>query len=182
MKYSAVAGRYARALLMVAIELKKEEEYKELLKLSTEIYEKLKDFFDDPTVTSFRKYERMIGIFKSLNVELDEPFKNFLKIVFERKRQKYLKLMVSLYEDMEIESKGMIPADVISPYKLSDEELEILRKFVKKHALREPVFREKIDESLIAGVILEFEGLTYDVSVAGRLKKISRDVFGEGVM
>ena len=180
MRYSAVAGRYARALLNVAIELGKEEEYKNLLKLVVAIYKELRGFFDDPTLTSTKKYDLMLKLLKEAGVQPDESFKNFLAIVFERKRQKYLELMVDVYEDLEVEAKGKIPVDVISAYELSDEELEQLAKFVKKHALREPVFRKKVDESLIAGVKLEFQGMSYDVSIIGRLRKIARDVFRKG--
>ncbi len=180
MKYSAVAGRYAKALLDVAIDHKKEEGYKNLLAVASKVYEDLKEFFDDPTITSFKKHELMTKILKDSGIEIDEFFDNFLKIIFERKRQKYLPLIIALYEDMEIESKGMIPVEVISPYKLSDDEREEIRKLVKKYALREPKFREKIDESLIAGVKVEFRGMTYDISVSGRIKKIARDVFGKG--
>ena len=180
MRYSAVAGRYARALLNVAIENGKEEEYKRLLKAAALVYRKLQAFFDDPTLTSQKKFGKMIGFFEESGINLDESFKNFLSIVFERKRQKYLPLMVSLYEDLEIEAHGKIPVDVITPYELSSEELQQLARFVKKHALREPVFRKKIDESLIAGVKLEFQGMSYDVSIKGRLLRIARDVFGKG--
>ena len=179
MRYSAVAGRYAKALLDVAIDLGKEDEYGELLKLSSKIYESLREFFDDPTIDSSKKFRKMVELLESA-VKLDNPFKNFLSIVFERKRQKYLPMMVLLYGDMKIEAEGKIPVDVYTPQELSEEEKEILRKFVKKYAMREPVFREKIDESLIAGVRLEFQGMSYDTSIKGRMAKIAREIFGKG--
>ncbi len=180
MIYSPVAGRYARALLDVAIDLKKEEEYKKLLSIVVEVYRSLKIYLDDPTLSSERKFSILIDTLERLGVELDRPFENFLKIVLEKKRQKHLPAILKLYEDLEIESKGKIPADLIAPYDLSDEEIDLLKRFVKKHALREPVFRFTKDESLIAGVKLEFEGLTYDISVKGRLERIYREVFKEG--
>ncbi len=179
MKYSAVAGRYAKALLDVAIDLGKEEEYGHLLRVSSEVYSALKDYFDDPTVESSKKFKKMLELISSI-VELDKPFENFLSIVFEKKRQKYLPLMVMLYEDMKVESKGKIPVEVYTPIELSDEERQMLAKFVKKHALREPVFKEHVDESLIAGVRLEFQGMSYDITVRGRLSRIAREIFGKG--
>ncbi len=179
MKYSAVAGRYAKALLDVAIDLGKEEEYGQLLGVSSEVYSALKDYFDDPTVESSKKFKKMLELISSI-VELDKPFENFLSIVFEKKRQKYLPLMVMLYEDMKVESKGKIPVEVYTPIELSDEERQMLAKFVKKHALREPVFKEHVDESLIAGVRLEFQGMSYDITVRGRLSRIAREIFGKG--
>ena len=182
MRYSAVAGRYARALLNVAMDRGEEERYRELLKVVNVVYKKFRAFFDDPSTTSQKKHNFMLELLKDLKVEIDEPFVNFLRLLFERKRQKYLPLILEVYADLEIEAKGMIPVDVLAPYELSEEEKEVLRKFVKKVALREPVFRLKKDESLLAGVRLEFQGMSYDVSVKGRIERIYRDVFGEGVM
>ena len=178
MKYSAVAGRYAKALLDVAIDQNKEDLYEDFLILSVEIYESLKDFFDDPTTSAQKKYEKMLEFLKAADV--DRPFENFLQIVFERRRQKYLPMILMMYRDMKIESKGKIPVEVYTPVELSEEEKEKLSKFVKKHSLREPVFREHISEDLIAGVRLEFQGMSYDVSVKGRLSKIAREIFGKG--
>ena len=180
MKYSAVAGRYAKALLDVGIDRGLEEEYAELLRVCVEIYDSMKDFFDDPTLSSEKKLSVMVNVLEKTGFELDEPFKNFLRIVFERKRQKHLPLILEFYTDLKIEARGKIPVNVYSPYQLDEGEMELLRKFVKKHALKEPEFRIEVVEDLLAGVRLEFEGLTYDVSVTGRLKRLYRDVFGKG--
>lgn len=178
MKYSAVAGRYAKALLDVSIDQDKEDLYEEFLILSVEIYESLKDFFDDPTISAHKKHKKMLEFLKAADV--DEPFENFLQIVFERKRQKYLPLILMVYKDMKIESKGRIPVEVYTPIELSEEEKEKLSKFVKKYSLREPVFREHISSDLIAGVRLEFQGMSYDISIKGRLSKMAREIFGKG--
>ncbi len=179
MKYSAVAGRYAKALLDVAIGLEKEEEYGLLLEIVARAYDSLKDFFDDPTINPLKKHEKILSLLKGV-VSVDKPFENFLRIAFERKRQRYFPLMVALYRDMRIESEGKIPVEVYTPQELSEEEKEILAKFVKKHSLREPVFREHISDGLIAGVRLEFQGMTYDISVKGRLLKMVKGIFGKG--
>ena len=178
MKYSAVAGRYAKALLDVAVDQGKEDLYESFLDLSVRVYESLKEFFDDPTISAYKKHEKMMEFLKAADV--DRPFENFLQIVFERKRQKFLPMMLMIYKDMKIESKGKIPVEVYTPIELSDEEKERLAKFVKKHSLREPVFREHISRDLIAGVRLEFQGMSYDISVKGRLSKIAREIFGKG--
>ncbi len=178
MKYSAVAGRYAKALLDVAIDRDKEDLYEDFLTLSVEVYNSLRDFFDDPTISAYKKHEKMMEFLKAADV--DKPFENFLRIVFERKRQKHLPLILMIYKDMKIESKGKIPVEVYTPIELSEEEKEKLSKFVKKYSLKEPVFREHISSDLIAGVRLEFQGMSYDISVKGRLSKIAREIFGKG--
>ncbi|HOJ95185.1 MAG TPA: F0F1 ATP synthase subunit delta, partial [Fervidobacterium nodosum] len=57
----------------------------------------------------------------------------------------------------------------------SKEEEEILSKFVEKYTNRKPVFNVTVDDSLIAGVVMEFAGKTFDVTVKGRLQNIARN-------
>ncbi len=180
MRFVSVAGRYSRALLNLGIERGKEDFYEELLKASVKIYSSLKDFFDDPTVSSTKKCRVMIDTLRESGYEIDDVFENFISILFEKKRQRYLPMMLALFSDMKVEARGMIPVDVYSPYDLRDDELREIREFVRRHTLREPSFRFHLDESLIAGVRLEFEGMTYDISILGRLNRMYREVFGKG--
>jgi len=180
MKYSPVAGRYARALLNVAISKGKEEEFLEYLKNSLEIYKKMMGFFNDPTILPDRKVEIMREVFESFEMEVEEAFFNFLEILFEKKRQKFLPLIVEYFQDMKIESERKVPVNLVVAHPLDEEEKDLLRRFVKKYSLLDPVFTTTIDPDLIAGAVIEFEGYTMDLTVKGRLKRIARDVFERG--
>lgn len=183
MRASTVAGRYARSLLNVAILTGKEEEYSNFLSLSRQVYERFRDFFDNPTVKPGVKLRLLVEALRDLGVELDNAEKNFLLILFERKRQKLLPLIERLYGYERIESMQKIPADLQIAHEPSQEELELLRKLVRKFVLRDPVFKIHVRRDLIAGAAVEFEGFRYDTTVLGRLKKMSRQVLkrrGEG--
>lgn len=180
MKYSPIAGRYARALLNVAISMEKEEEFLEYLRNSLEIYKRMKGFFNDPTILPQKKVEVMRKIFDNFNMKIEEAFFNFLEILFEKKRQKYLPLIVEYFKNMKIESERKVPVRLITAHSLNEEEKELLRKFIKKFSLFDPVFAITIDSELIAGAVIEFEGYTMDLSVKGRLNRIARDVFERG--
>ena len=180
MRYSPIAGRYARALLNVAISRGAEERFLEYLKNAMEVYKRMMGFFNDPTILPERKLEVMKEIFDSLGIEVEDAFLNFLEILFEKKRQKYLPLIVEYFKDMKIESERKIPVRLIVAQPLDEEEKELLRKFVKKHSLLDPVFATVIDPDVVAGAVIEFEGYTMDLTVKGRLKRIARDVFERG--
>ncbi|AEH50381.1 F0F1 ATP synthase subunit delta [Pseudothermotoga thermarum] len=176
MRYVQIAPRYSRALLMVAQELGKVEEYRKLLVVASEVYKKLKDALDNPTISAEKRCEKLVKVLESMGFSVDKPFKNFLTILFEKKRQKAFPLIVRYFELMEIEFQMKVPVVLVMPYEPSDEELKVLKAFVQRYTKREPVFDLKIDQSLIAGSILEFEGKKLDISVTGRLKRIIQGV------
>jgi len=79
MRYSHIAPKYARALLNVAIELGKQEEYGQLLAFVVELYDKTKQFLDDPTQNSAKQVERIVGFLNQVGVAVDKPFWSFFE-------------------------------------------------------------------------------------------------------
>ncbi|HOJ89075.1 MAG TPA: F0F1 ATP synthase subunit delta [Pseudothermotoga sp.] len=180
MRYSHIAPKYARALLNVAIELGKQEEYGQLLAFVVELYDKTKQFLDDPTQNSAKQVERIVGFLNQVGVAVDKPFWSFLKIVFEKKRQASLPAILGYYTNMKIESQMKVPVVLTIAYDLSDEETRAISDFVRRYTKREPVFDIKFDQSLLAGAVIEYNGRTFDVSISGRLRNIARSVFQKG--
>ncbi|MGJ8455600.1 F0F1 ATP synthase subunit delta [Pseudothermotoga sp. U03pept] len=180
MRHSHIAPKYARALLNVALELGKEEEYGQLLTLVVTLYESAKLFFDDPTQNSANQVEKIVKFLNSAGAVVDTPFWVFLKIVFEKKRQMALSTILEYYRNMKIEAQMKVPVHLTVPYDLTDDELKTISDFVRRFTKREPVFDIKNDQSLIAGAVIECEGRTFDVSVSGRVRSIARAVFQKG--
>ncbi len=180
MRYSHIASKYARALLNVAIELGKQEEYGQVLALVTLLYQKTKLFLDDPTQNSLKQVERIVKFLNHAGITVDKPFWSFLKIVFEKRRQASLPLILEYYKNMKIESQMKVPVVLTVAYDLSDEETKAISDFVRRYTKKEPVFDIRLDQSLLAGAVIEYEGRTFDVSVSGRIRNIARSVFQKG--
>ncbi|SHH29338.1 F0F1 ATP synthase subunit delta [Thermosipho atlanticus] len=182
MRYSIVAGKYVKALLIVAKKLQKIENYKVLLNILNMIYTNFSSFLNNPTEKIEKKMEFLEIIYKEVlsqtkEAQYDDIFKKFVEIVFENKRQKYIPQIALMYKYAAIEVENKIPVKVVSATKLSEEEEKVLIEFVRKYTEREPIFEKEIDEDLIAGIILEFAGKRLDISIKGRLEKIGREVF-----
>ncbi|MCD6103703.1 MAG: F0F1 ATP synthase subunit delta [Thermotogaceae bacterium] len=177
MKHSALASKYARALINVALESKKVQEYKEMLVGAVTFYEHVREYMNDPTLDPHRQVEKMVGAMKEIGFSVDKPFWNFLLVVFEKKRQKILPYILSYYSEMEIESEMKIPANLTVPYEPTEEEIVLLKQYVQHYTKREPVFEIRIDEALLAGAIVEFEGKMIDFSLQGRIQKMARGAF-----
>lgn len=180
MRYSHIASKYARALLNVAIEFGKQEEYGQVLALVAELYERTRLFLDDPTQSSIKQVERIVKFLNQAGVEVDKPFSSFMKIVFEKKRQASLPTILEYYKNMKIESQMKVPVTLTVAYEPSDEETKAIVDFVRRYTKKEPVFDTKLDKSLLAGAVIEYEGRTFDVSISGRMRNIVRSVFQKG--
>lgn len=176
MIYSSVASRYALALLNVSKRLGTTEHYGELLKVTSQIYDSLATVLNNQALKPEIRTNLVIEILSSLNLEVDEPFKRFVHLLIVNKRIKYVKHIASYYDYSILENNGLVPVDVTSALPLSAEELEVLSRFVTKYTNRKPVFQTKIDENLIAGVVIEFAGKKLDASIKGRLERIAREI------
>ncbi|MFN6991917.1 MAG: F0F1 ATP synthase subunit delta [Fervidobacterium sp.] len=176
MRYSAVASKYAIALYNISKVNGKTEEYKNLLNATEEVYEAVSVYLNNQSIKPERRVQALLEILKSFNYTVDDVFQRFVYLLILNKRIKFIKQIVSFFDYTILDSEGLIPVNVQSALPLSKEEEELLSKFVEKYTRRKPVFNVTVDENLIAGVLLEFAGKTFDVTIAGRLNNIARNV------
>ncbi|MGC8820824.1 MAG: F0F1 ATP synthase subunit delta [Fervidobacterium sp.] len=176
MMYSTVASKYALALYNVSKANKKTKQYKELLKALVEIYESISPYLNNQSIKPEQRVQAIFEVLKAFNIEYDEVFQRFVYLLIVNKRVKYIKQIATLFDYTIFEDEGLIPVQVQSATPFTKEEEEILASFVEKYTGRKPVFDVKVDEELIAGVILEFSGKTFDVTIKGRLQNLARNV------
>lgn len=115
-------------------------------------------------------------IMRELDISVDDVFRRFVHLLISNRRIKFIKQIASFFDYTILDDAGLIPVDVTSAIELTEKEDQLLSAFVKKYTNREPVFKIKIDEELIAGVVLEFAGKKLDASIKGRLQSIVKDV------
>ncbi|KAF2961518.1 F0F1 ATP synthase subunit delta [Fervidobacterium sp. 2310opik-2] len=175
MMYSAIASKYALALYNISKTNGKTETYKELLNILGDIYNLASVYLNNQAIKPENRVQFVLNIMKELKIEYDEIFRKFINLLIVNKRLKYINQIISFFDYTILEDKGLIPVNVTSAMELSKEEEEILSKFVEKYTNRKPVFNVTVDDSLIAGVVMEFAGKTFDVTVKGRLQNIARN-------
>ncbi len=176
MMYSSIASKYAIALYNISKVNKKTEEYKERLNVLTRIYDELSVFLNNQAIKPEKRMQLVCDVMKELKYEPDEIFSRFVYILISNKRLKYLKQIASFFDYTILEDNGLIPVELISATEIGEDEEKVLSQFVRKYTNRAPVFNTMVDESLIAGVVLEFPGKRFDASIKGRLEKLARDV------
>lgn len=176
MMHSAVASKYAIALYNVSKVNGKTEEYKNWLGVLSQMYDAVSIFLNNQSVSVNERTNFLVDLMKGLKIEVDEVFSRFIHLLIANRRIKFVKQIASYFDYTILENAGLIPVDLTSASELSSEEQSLLSNFVKRYTGRDPVFNIKLDEELIAGVVLEFSGKKLDASIKGRLQSIVKDV------
>lgn len=112
-----------------------------------------------------------------LKLNLDNAQQNLIKLLAQYKRLKLLPDIADLYETMKYDSNGEVPVKFSSVEALDANTQEKYMKILAKKWQCKIVPEFLIDESLIAGFIIEASGSrVLDGSMRGQLQKLSADL------
>ena len=175
-KLSSLEGRYAAALFSAT---QKTNSLVEVEKDSANITNLLSK---DPNVSMFVKNPSInalskIKVFEEALPSLSPLTKNLLKVLMENRRLELLGKILTEFQSMS--KPGSRTITVTSANDLTDiikrNLSDILRqKFGNENRVKEVKFQT--DPSLIAGLIIELEGATIDMSVSSRLINLRSEI------
>lgn len=174
MIYSAVAQRYAQALLELAITKKSEDQFLQELQRVQVAFDKSEDLrtlFVHPKFDVKIRKSVLESIMQSLAVS--PTCRNFLFLLTDKNRVKYLSEILGYYQILLDEAKGRIRATVISAQALNEIEKSRLKLALKKLLKKEILLEEKVDASIIGGIITKVDGKVYDGSIRTQIEKLT---------
>lgn len=172
-----VPGRYASALYMAAAKAdqlgKVEKELSDIGSLLKESA-KLRSFLSDPSVSAAKRLEGMDAILKKM--EASDITKRFVDLVVKNKRSADLAAMVDKFGDISAEQRGLVNATVTTAQALKPAELEKVKKGLMKVLSpgQSLVLEQRVDPSIIAGVVIDIGDRHVDMSVLSRVKKLQQ--------
>ena len=167
-----IANRYAEALFQLS-----EEE-----NITKEIYSELNDVVD--IVKSNKELENVLKsplISKSEKVELIEKLfsdkinkhlKNFLKILVEKGRINSLKTIETTFKQLLNDKHNIIEGTVISAVPMEEKQIKDLEEKRSKKYNKNVTLENKVDESILGGVLVRLGNTQIDGSVKTRLDNI----------
>jgi F-type H+-transporting ATPase subunit delta len=176
---SEVSLSYARALFDIAQERKDADvvlsQYMEVCKAAEESGDFLK-FLAAPTITKADK-TRLID--KTFGQNLEDDLLNYLKVMIERGDASEI---VSSFEDFEKLynlANNIEKVTAITVVPMSAESKERLCKKLENLTGKKIVLTNKISESCLGGVILEFGEIQLDDSIASKLEDLKNKLKGD---
>ena len=180
MSNSAIAVRYAKALLSIGKEQGQVEPYAaELASVSNVISREamLRLLLDSPTFPVEKKSAIVSDVATAMN--LSDGMKNFLGLLVEKGRISQVPQIFENYRKFADDLSGIVRATLTSAHSLDDKTNEAIRSGLEKQTGKKVVLNLSVDPELIGGVKAEMGGKLFDGSVKTQLKQIA-DTLAKG--
>ena len=168
-------NRYAIALLEIAIEQNKTEEFRKEVKILKNIFQNSPEFCEilcDVNIDLAKKYSMIDKILASVNSDI----LSFVKVIIKNNRAHYLYKIFkeSLYrfdDYLEIQEGKLILSK-----EMSEEEKEKIIKSVEKNEGVRLELEEVIDPSILGGFIVTLKDNVYDASLKTKLQNLKESL------
>lgn len=173
---SAIGERYAESLFDLAIEENKVDKYLEDIKLVDEILHsdrKIVQFFSHVLVENDVKYQLLE---KSFGQNVDKYVLNFLKLLVQSRRIRYIDDIVKCYIDLSNEHLGIEQGIIYSPYEISDKQIKDIEKAISQKENKKVTLQVKLDPSLLGGIKVQISNRVYDGTIKNKVEMLKKEL------
>ncbi len=168
----SLEANYAEALFELCKERDSlDEVHSELLWLN-EIIEnnsELVKFLNAPMIEPIDKKNVLKNVFEN---ELSKTSFDFLCVVSDKKRIKYISKIIERFNDLYNDENNILEVTAITTLPLSAALREKLIKKLESVSKKTIVLSEKIDKSIIGGIVLEYNNTQIQGSIKHRLDEL----------
>ena len=167
-----IANRYAEALFQLSEEENITKEIYNELHSVLDIVKSNKDLdnvLKSPLVTKADKVQLIETLF---NNKINNNLKNFLKILVEKGRISSLKSIELTFKQLLNDRDNIIEGTVISAIPLTDEKVKELEEKLSKKYNKNVTLENKVDKTILGGVLVRLGNTQIDGSVKTRLDNI----------
>jgi F-type H+-transporting ATPase subunit delta len=173
MSNQASAGRYAKALLDVAIKEADPVQTEQDLASFAELYstnEELRKAFTNPAVPVQAKR----GVLEQLSTRLkpSKPLAKLLLLLADRDRLELLPDLLTAYRERLMDYQQVVRADVVSAMPLPETQAKQLQDKLARVTGRKVTMTTRVDPALIGGVVARVGSTVYDGSLATQLQRM----------
>lgn len=171
---------YGDGLYALCAEEKIEKDVLEELQALKALFRENGDFIRLLSNLSMSKEERVGIVDRALRGQTHPYVLNFLKILVERGAASSFDDCFAAYRAAYNEAHRVAEAEVTTAQPLSAEQRERLCKKLAEMTGKKVVLKEKVDASVLGGVLLQMDGKRYDNTLRQRLSDIRHAIAGEG--
>ena len=168
-----IAQRYAKALFELAQEAGKTAEVAEQLQAVVGVLaeqEDLRTALLSPVLTRTAKAEVLEALLGAAT--FDPLVANFLRVLLEARKLRYLGDVLDAYRDMVDEAEGRVRGEAVTPKALKASEVHALTSALAKALGKEVELEARVDPSLLGGVVARVGNLVFDGSLRTQLDRL----------
>ena len=173
MRSSAIARRYAKALILIAKEDGNAETYREELEKVVGLMDgepMLEQAVSNPLYKASSRRNVLLAVIDKL--ELSKVIKSFILLLFDKARINFLRDVTVNYCIFADALKGIVRADLTTATELADDTLEQIRNSLSKMTGKDVSLETKIDAGLIGGIVTRIGDLVLDGSIKTQLQNM----------
>jgi F-type H+-transporting ATPase subunit delta len=175
MRQTKVASRYAKALFDLALETGKLEEVREdLLLIAGVKHEELKVLLASPVIRSDKKIAVFEAVFSG---KVQAVTTSFFRLIFAKGRAVAIAEIIEAFAGLYRNQKGIKVVELTTAVPVSDSivtEIKTLlsgNDFLKGKSIE---LREKVDPSILGGLVVQVDDQLFDASIRHDLQHIKR--------
>ena len=173
---NVIANRYAEALFQIGEEEKLTDmlyqelsEIVNLIKVNQDLFSILKS----PVISKKEKISLIDKIFEDkININI----KNFLKILIEQDRISFISDISDSYKELLNEKNNILEGFVISAIPMKKEEIKELEEKLSEKYNKNVTLENKVDKSILGGVLVRLGNEEIDGTVKTRLDKMKEQL------
>lgn len=163
----ALAGRYAKALLLAAQSQGGEAKLRDELSAARAVCDEFAPFLRHPRVGP---YEKMAKLRETLSGRASKLTMNFLGLLIEKKRLEILPAIEDAFGALVLEKNNRALAEVSSARALSDAERAKIEERLSRFSGKTVEASVRQDPALLGGVVVRLGDWVIDSSLKGRLQ------------
>lgn len=167
-----IGEEYAIALYELAMEAKLEEETANELNAIEKILSENSDYvilLDNPTL----ELETRLKLAGDAFTHASEYTKSLIMILVKERKFKHFAKVAKAFGEIYDEEHKIVRAEAITAFELDFDRLEKIRKKLEKMTEKTVILTNKIDKSVLGGVLIKYDGKELDGSLSSGLKTIS---------
>lgn len=166
-----IAYQYAEALFSLSLEKNKVVDVlNEFIQFTSAMDNEIIDFINHPKIS---KKDKKDIIAKGV---INDIFKRFTYVLIDNSRFDLLKDILVEFEKVVNKHNNLIKVKVFSNKKLSKEQLEKLNLNLSEKNNRKIELENVVDESIVGGLRVEYEGMIFDDTVNNYLSSLKANL------
>lgn len=171
-----VSGRYAKALLMYAEKHNKGTEvYREAKWLSRCMmhYPQVKRILSSPVVSDSQKQTMLEELFVE---PPSEEFRNFIRLILEKKREESLQTICFMYMDYFREERNILVVELVTAIPVSEESKKRIIEKMGKFTQKQIKLVTYNNPELLGGYVIYWDTYRWDASIASRMRQVKKKI------
>ena len=171
-----VSERYAEAFFSLALDEGKVALLREQVESLLGVFDRQTiKFLDTRSISKQEKKDVLSEVFK----DADKDLKNLVCLLVDTGRSHYVNEILEGFVELSNEELGIQEVTVYSARKLTESELEQIRKAVEAKIKKTVEIENRIDETLLAGTRIYINDRVYDSSLKAKVSHLKEELLKE---